>query len=172
MPSSAIARTTPANTRGSRGVAWYTIEASTWLARIPRTSPAIEPRPAILKARPKAAGNTSSRCAPRPYEFPARAAVCRPSTLPFQKCRLLTASRQSRPVRPATPSPYAEETERTPVLYFTLRFKQAALSPGPQCILSMPAPVALDRGSSAPPARSHSMMMAGWGETSPAVDLR
>src|SRR5205807_8493222 len=54
-PSKAIARTTPANTSGSRGVAWYTMKARTRLARIPSSNPAVEPNASNLKARPKAA---------------------------------------------------------------------------------------------------------------------
>src|SRR5437660_3464342 len=69
-PSNDIAKTTPTNTSGSRGVAEYTMKASTRLARIPRSNPATEPKVSNLNARPNALCNTSLRRAPKAMRIP------------------------------------------------------------------------------------------------------
>ncbi len=69
-PSITIARTTPANTAGSRGVARYTMSDSTRLASIPSINPAAEPKASNLKAGPNAAFNICLRCAPSATRSP------------------------------------------------------------------------------------------------------
>src|SRR5690349_8608709 len=69
-PSSAIESTTPVSTTGSRGVAWYTMNASTLDASSPSSKPVTEPNASSLMARPKAACRTSLRCAPSAIRIP------------------------------------------------------------------------------------------------------
>ncbi len=100
-PTHDIAKTTPTSTIGSRGVAWYTIEASTRLARIPRSSPAVEPKASNWKARPSATLNISFRCAPRATRMPnsRRRLVTEYAAMPNM---LVIAS--IAPITPTTPS--------------------------------------------------------------------
>src|ERR1700730_18081748 len=113
-PSNAIAKTTPANTSGSRGVAWYTMEASTRLARMPRSNPATETEAINLNGSPSAACTTSLGCAPRAIR------------IPNSRLRLLTEY-AAKPKMPVTDS-IAPRTPSTPSESVAMREGNSALS--------------------------------------------
>ena len=137
------------------------MNATTRVARIPRSNPAAEPNASNLKARPNAAFNTSVRCAPRA------------TRIPNSRSRLLTVRRHSKDARDRQHrAHHAQHTQRHRRHAGGKKSSVQHSVPGldvegqPWIQLAQFTPHGcgklLDRGSSAPLDTSHWMAIAGW----------